>query len=336
MANLKYKDGDTWNSLSVIRGPKGDNANITVNGQTKENASFYAAETGGTPGQTLIAYGDGKSPQWSNLAAVATSGNYEDLNNLPTVPTTTNDIVSGSEAALTSGGAYTALGQRGIPAGGSSGEVLIKNSSNDYDSSWRSLTNIEVADRLKGFSKNRDEITWGALADKDTYEFLNTMDDKNGGSLSLASSGGQTFMQIDGCFFQKEGYNRVLDTGDLGNYAFYKFPAGTKVSSSSSPTKEVTITTKGRPIFVSVTGDNNPDSETAWMYIYLYRDGVQLCCQICESHALSHNIPFALNYLDIVGAGTHTYKVTFSLGSGTINLAENGALQSPNFVVFEI
>lgn len=336
MANLKYKDGDTWNSLSVIRGPKGDNANITINGQTKENASFYAAETGGTPGQTLIAYGDGKSPQWSNLAAVATSGNYEDLNNLPTVPTTTNDIINGSEAALTSGGAYTALGQRGIPAGGSSGEVLIKNSSNDYDSSWGSLANIEVANRLKGFSQNRDEITWGALADENTYEFLNTMDDKNGGSLSLASSGGQTFMQIDGYFFQNEGNHRVLDTSDLGNYAFYKFPANTKVTSSSSPSKELTITTKGRPIFISITGDNNPDAETAWMNIHLYRDGTILCSQICESHASSHNIPFALNYLDIVSAGQHTYKVTFSLGSGSINLAEDGAKQSPNFVVFEI
>ena len=335
MANLKYKDGNGWNSLSIIRGPKGDNADITVNGQTKENAVIYTAETPGMAGQALISHGDGQAPDWATLAPVATTGNYDDLNNIPFIPTTTNDVISGSSAALTSGGAYTALAEQGVPAGGTAGQVLIKDSSNNYDTSWGNLTNIDVANRLKGFSQNRDEITWGELA-KDTYEFLNTMDDKNGGSLSLASAAGRTYMQVDGHFYQNEGNYRVLDTSDLGNYAFYKFPAGTKVSSSSSPTKEVTITTKGRPIFVSVTGDNNPDSETAWMYIYLYRDGVQLCCQICESHASSHNIPFALNYLDIVGAGTHTYKVTFSLGSGTINLAENGALQSPNFVVYEI
>ena len=140
MANLKYKDGETWNSISVIRGPKGDNADITVNGQTKENANFYAPETGGTPGQTLISYGDGQAPQWANLASVATSGNYNDLHSLPTIPTTTNDVVSGSSAALTSGGAYTALGQRGIPAGGSAGEVLIKDSSTNYDVSWGNLS----------------------------------------------------------------------------------------------------------------------------------------------------------------------------------------------------
>lgn len=335
MANLKYKNGNDWSSLSVIRGPKGDNADITINGQTKENAVIYAAEKPGIAGQALISHGDGQAPDWATIAPVATTGDYNDLKNLPTIPQITDDLISGSSAALTSGGAYTAFAEQGIPSGGTAGQVLIKDSSNNYDTSWGNLTNIDVANRLKGFSQNRDEITWGELA-KDTYEFLNTMDDKNGGSLSLASADGKTYMQVDGHFFQNEGNYRVLDTSDLGNYAFYKFPAGTTVSSSSSPTKEVTITTKGRPIFVSITGDNNPDSETAWMYIYLYRDGVQLCCQICESHASSHNIPFALNYLDIIEAGTHTYKVTFSLGNGTINLAENGALQAPNFVVFEI
>lgn len=336
MANLKYKNGNDWSSLSVIRGPKGDNADITINGQTKENAVIYAAEKPGIAGQALISHGDGQAPDWATIAPVATTGNYNDLNGLPTIPSTTNDLISGSSAVLTSGGAYTAFAQQGIPAGGTAGQVLIKDSSNNYDTSWGNLTNIDVANRLKGFSQNRNEITWGALANTDVYEFLNTMDDPNGGSLSLASSAGKTFMQVDGHFFQNEGNYRVLDTSDLGNYAFYKFPAGTVVNSSSSPTKELTITTKGRPIFISITGDNNPDSETAWMNIHLYRDGTTLCSQICESHASSHNIPFALNYLDIVSAGQHTYKVTFSLGNGSINLAENGALQAPNFVVFEI
>ena len=45
----------------------------------------------------------------SGLATVATSGSYNDLSNKPTIPTTTNSVTSGSTAALTSGGAYTAL-----------------------------------------------------------------------------------------------------------------------------------------------------------------------------------------------------------------------------------
>lgn len=45
----------------------------------------------------------------SGLATVATSGSYNDLSNKPTIPTTTDNVTSGSSAALTSGGAYTAL-----------------------------------------------------------------------------------------------------------------------------------------------------------------------------------------------------------------------------------
>ena len=45
----------------------------------------------------------------SGLATVATRGSYNDLSNQPTIPTTTSSVTSGSSAALTSGGAYTAL-----------------------------------------------------------------------------------------------------------------------------------------------------------------------------------------------------------------------------------
>lgn len=140
MANLKYKNGNDWNSLSVIRGPKGDNADITINGQTKENAVIYAAEKPGIAGQALISHGDGQAPDWATIAPVATTGNYNDLNGLPTIPSTTNDLISGSSAALTSGGAYTAFAQQGVPAGGTAGQVLIKDSSNNYDTSWGTLS----------------------------------------------------------------------------------------------------------------------------------------------------------------------------------------------------
>ena len=145
MANLKYKNGNSWNSLSIIRGPKGDNADITINGQTKENAVIYAAEKPGVAGQALISHGDGQAPDWATIAPVATTGNYQDLKDLPTIPTTTNDLISGSSAAFTSGGAYTAFAQKGIPAGGTAGQFLIKDSSTDYDTSWGTLA---IADNL--------------------------------------------------------------------------------------------------------------------------------------------------------------------------------------------
>ena len=44
-----------------------------------------------------------------SLHKVSKTGNYNDLLNTPTIPTTTSSVTSGSTAALTSGGAYTAL-----------------------------------------------------------------------------------------------------------------------------------------------------------------------------------------------------------------------------------
>lgn len=144
MANLKYKDNNgNWQTLNTVRGPKGDNADITLNGQTHINASFYAPEQSGTIGQFLTSYGSGNSPVWVNLSRVAATGNYDDLNGKPIIPTTTSDIISGSTAAFTSGGAFTALAQRGIPSGGSAGQILIKSSGTDYAVEWGSVIEVE-------------------------------------------------------------------------------------------------------------------------------------------------------------------------------------------------
>lgn len=51
----------------------------------------------------------GTKADTSSLKTVATTGNYDDLTGKPTIPTTTASVTSGSTAALTSGGAYTAL-----------------------------------------------------------------------------------------------------------------------------------------------------------------------------------------------------------------------------------
>jgi hypothetical protein len=77
MANLKYidKDTNTWISLGSIRGPKGDNADITINGTTTQNASFYAPTTSGEDGQILVSKGDGLAPEWTPQHVVPVVGN---------------------------------------------------------------------------------------------------------------------------------------------------------------------------------------------------------------------------------------------------------------------
>lgn len=65
MANLKYKNSNNqWNSLSVVRGPKGDNADIILNGTSSNNISIYAPVSSGLAGQILQSNGANENPTW--------------------------------------------------------------------------------------------------------------------------------------------------------------------------------------------------------------------------------------------------------------------------------
>lgn len=65
MANLKYKNSNNqWKSLSVARGPKGDNADITLNGTSSNNISIYAPISSGLSGQILQSNGVNEKPTW--------------------------------------------------------------------------------------------------------------------------------------------------------------------------------------------------------------------------------------------------------------------------------
>lgn len=130
-------------------------------------------------------------------------------------------------------------------------------------------------------------------------------------------------------------WNKVALQGGYGGTrgtASYTFDA-----SNTSRTLSVTFTTHGRPVFIAVSGDLNPTTaDVAWMTIDLYSDSTQLCRQIAQSNANSHNIPFHCSYLTSCAAGSHTFKVVFTRGAGTFTLSEGGAIQAPNFSVFEI
>ena len=161
MANLKYKNkNDEWKSILSTRGPKGDNADITVNGSNLKEASFYAPVSSGLIGQTLISKGANQSPQWTNLAVVAGTNSYNDLDNKPTIPTTTEELISGCTSVLTSGGAYNAFAQRGIPSGGSAGQIIKKASATDYDFSWADacIDNLTSTSITTPLSANQGKI----------------------------------------------------------------------------------------------------------------------------------------------------------------------------------
>ena len=197
-------------------------------------------------------------------------------------------------------------------------------------------------DMMLPFPESRTTWTWGVAKAENGYVPLIEWMEKSGASMAFATKDTQLSVQIDGLYYQNEGKSRVLDVRDLAtSYAFYKWPSKISISTSGTTTvsKELTITTKkGNPVFIIVTGDNNPMSEGVknWFNINFYRNGTLLSHQIVESHELSHNIPFAMQYLDAVATGTYTYKVEFKIGNGSADLGENGAHQTPNFTVFEI
>ena len=122
------------------------------------------------------------------------------------------------------------------------------------------------------------------------------------------------------------------------NYYFYRWEGLSSISSVQE--HRVSFTNKrGNPIYISISGDNNPLSDTAWLGISLYKDGVKLGYQIADSQGVSWNIPFCLNYMDTNVIKGTTYEYTIKLydgGKGTINLQESGTTQAPKISIFEL
>lgn len=194
----------------------------------------------------------------------------------------------------------------------------------------------KFAEALPNFVFGGTDQPWGNQIGECIYR----ANDSTGGSLAFRKNNpnaGQMSCIIDGYFYQKEGVYRCLDTDDLGNYAFYKFPVFSLNSAQPSLNHSLSIVSKGRPIFIAITGDLDSDTEGgSWARIVLQRDGITLTTEIVQGTVNSQNVPFAINYLDVVGAGTHTYKVVFEQGGNDSTFGEEGWGQTPDFVIYEI
>ena len=125
--------------------------------------------------------------------------------------------------------------------------------------------------------------------------------------------------------------------GATSNYA--QSNTGSIIISSGATTPanvvSVSITTSGNPVFISCTGDANPATGGGWCVIQLYRGITAIGKKVqAESSANSENVPYAVNFVDNVAAGTYTYslKVTDIAGSNFTF----GEVDGPNLTVFEI
>ena len=87
--------------------------------------------------------------------------------------------------------------------------------------------------------------------------------------------------------------------------------AGTQQTISSAPNAiiDLDITTTGAPVQISVTGEGSNASAGSWVKMNLFRDNLAIGNEIqIEASAISENVPFAINFIDDVAAGTYNYS----------------------------
>ena len=129
------------------------------------SAGDVGADPAGTSASGISAHEAAADPHpsyalESNLATVATTGAYSDLSGLPAL---------GTAAALNTGttSGTVATGDRGLPTGGTTGQVLQKTSGTDYDADWATLTTRTTSANGLQPALSFAAITYGATVDLD-------------------------------------------------------------------------------------------------------------------------------------------------------------------------
>jgi hypothetical protein len=95
--------------------------------------------------------------------------------------------------------------------------------------------------------------------------------------------------------------------------------AGTQQTISSAPNAivDLDITTTGAPVQISVTGEGANAAAGSWLRLNLFRDNTEIGNPIqMESSAASENVPFAINFIDDVAAGTYNYSARVTTITG--------------------
>lgn len=141
------------------------------------------------------------------------------------------------------------------------------------------------------------------------------------------------------------GYNARLTTVENNyvsksgaNWAISNAVATTVSSTTPTVIASLSLTTRGRPVFLNGTGDMNPMGAATWNYIRLYRGETAIGRMIIdESTGNSINVPFSVTFIDNPPAGTYTYSIRAWRGGSTNALyGETGDSQAPQLIAFEL
>jgi len=117
-----------------------------------------------------------------------------------------------------------------------------------------------------------------------------------------------------------EVFNALI-TGSL-NYVQVLGDRRAGITSSGTAIISGSITTKGNPIQIIVTGDANPIGASGWARLQLYRNSTPIGNIVQAENGSNLNIPYCLNIIDNPGAGTYTYYMKTGTMSGTIDFGE--------------
>lgn len=116
------------------------------------------------------------------------------------------------------------------------------------------------------------------------------------------------------------------NAGGDGSALNYVQVAGTPVPVTGYPTiiASLTITTTGKPVQISVTGDGTNTQANTWVKLNLFRDEQPIGNPIqIEASAVSENVPYAINFIDDVSAGQHLYQaIVTDMSVGTWTFGE--------------
>lgn len=209
--------GDSgWNSIPINDVPFGgyssqlpaENRNIAI------RITFWIA-SGSSPRITIYRIGMPFSISWTNRA------NTLNNNGLPiTVNSDGTGTVQYASVLATSRKLAVNLANTSTDSSfnGSADQTGIKVSGTlpvaNGGTGKTSLSDVRVgsADKPAGFSSMSTSVTWGTLKPTNEYTAVTHWDTASGGSVAFADKSGQTSMQIDGVFYQREGNYAVLDT----------------------------------------------------------------------------------------------------------------------------
>lgn len=112
--------------------------------------------------------------------------------------------------------------------------------------------------------------------------------------------------------------------GSALNYVQNKVSSPVSVTGWPTIIASLDITTTGKPVQISVTGEGANNQAGSWVRLNIFRDDQPIGNEIqIEASAVSENVPYAINVIDEVGSGLHTYQaVITNMSAGTWSFGE--------------